>query len=146
MPTRINPLGWDRFLDATGRRFSRVGVALQAAAAAKAPVRRGHRSFDTSPGPLGGTLRDSIAYAVILDGTVLEAPSSPGGGVLQGLEEHAVRDAIVVVCGTTTAQAVGGDGYGLWVNSGTSKMEPRPFMEEAFDEVSPQVPQLVSGR
>lgn len=148
--TRINEAGWRRFTDTVGRRAVGVGERLASSMRSKTPVRRGHRSFDTSPGPLGGTLRDSITYAVIVDGRVVEHPASPGG---QQLDQSviaeaaaAVTDGVVVVCGTASGAATGRDGYGLWVNSGTSRMAARPFAEEAFDEVSPDVPAIIGGR
>lgn len=148
--TRINEAGWRRFTDTVARRSVQVGEQLAASMRSKAPVRRGHRSFDTTPGPLGGTLRDSITYAVIRDGQVVEHPASPGG---QQLDQQVIADAaaatsqgVVIVAGTASGQATGrGDGYGLWVNSGTSRMAPRPFAEEAFDEVSADAPRIIGG-
>ena len=145
MPTRINERAFDSFKQRLALdRFGMAGRKITEAARGNAPVRRGHRSFDSSPGPTGGTLRDGITYLVAVEGEVVYAPSSPNG---TSLEETADargaivggRDIVEVVIGTTTSQTVNpisGDArdYGYWVHEGTSRMAARPFLVEALNE------------
>lgn len=126
-------------------RFGMAGRKITEAARGNAPVRRGHRSYDVSSGPTGGTLRDGITYLVAVEGDVVYAPSSPNGTTLEETADArgaitGGRDTVEVVIGTTTAQTVNpisgaARDYGYWVHEGTARMPGRPFLTEALNEV-----------
>lgn len=143
--TRISEPAFDRFKRKLANdRFGILGRQVAEAARRNAPVRRGHRSFDTSPGPLGGTLRDGITYLVAVEGEVVYAPASPNGPTLEVTADARAaieggRDKVEVVIGTTTSETVNplnGDArdYGYWVHEGTSRMPGRPFLVEGLNE------------
>ena len=122
--------------------MSDLGRLLVERGRANAPVRRGYRSYDTSPGPIGGTLRGSITHAVALEGELLEAPADANGaGAPSWLSEELKggRDQLELIVYTNTAASVNpisgtAHDYGLFVHEGTTRMRARPFLTEAVQE------------
>lgn len=141
--TRIIEQGFDELQRRYAERMGDLGRRLVALGRSKAPVRRGYRSYDTSPGPLGGTLRDSITHAVALEGQIIESPPDTNGAGAPswlGEEFHGGRDQLELIVYTNTAQSVNpltgtAHDYGLFVHEGTSRMPARPFLTEALAEV-----------
>lgn len=140
--TRIIESGFVELERVGARRLSGLGKSLVRRGREKAPVRRGYRSFDDSPGPLGGTLRGSITYAVAIEGQIVDAPTDANGAGAPGWlseELSAERDKIELLVYTNTGQSVNPlsgtqHDYGLWVHEGTTRMPGRPFLLEALQE------------
>jgi hypothetical protein len=140
--TRLIESGFVELERVGARRMSGLGKSLVRKGAANAPVRRGYRSYDESLGPLGGTLRGSISYAVAVDGRIVDGPTDGNGAGTPGWigeELEGRRDTVELVVFTNTGETVNplsGDAhdYGLWVHEGTSRMPGRPFLLEALQE------------
>lgn len=139
---RLIESGFDQLLNVGARRLSALGKTLVDKGRANAPVRRGHRSFDTSPGPLGGTLRGSISYAVSVEGRIVDAPTDANGaqtpswvqGELEGGREKVELLVFTNTAGTVNPLSGDAHDYGLHVHEGTSRMPGRPFLTEALQE------------
>lgn len=140
--TRIIESGFVELANVGARRLSGLGKSLVRRAQGHAPVRRGYRSYDDSPGPLGGTLRGSISYAVAKEGQIVDGPTDGNGAGTPGWiseELSGARDTVELVVFTNTGETVNplsgtAHDYGLWVHEGTSRMPGRPFLLEALQE------------
>lgn len=107
--------------------FGLYAVALMAETEAKreAPVRGGYRSFRPGTSPIGGTLRRSI-HAVGFD---------QGGGKV-GEDNESGRplpSGYAAAPGSMTAFVGTNSGYGSFVELGTVRMLPRPFLLPALE-------------
>jgi hypothetical protein len=139
---RILEDGWLELKEVGARRLSGLGKGLTNRARQNAPVRRGYRSFDSSPGPLGGTLRAAITYAVAIDGKIVDSPGDLNGAQAPGWlpsEFKGGRDRCELIVYTNTAATVNplsgtAHDYGLHVHEGTTRMAGRPFLLEALQE------------
>lgn len=121
-------------------------VVLDAETEAKreAPVRGGYRSFRPGTKPIGGTLRRSIHSATFLDGRVVgahrEASASevPAGSPPQLPEMVGLPGRIVGYVGTNS-------GYGAFVELGTVRMAPRPFLGPALESALRRAPATIAN-
>lgn len=141
---KIIERGFDDLRRRYVERMSELGQTLVERGRAHAPVRRGYRTFDKSPGPVGGTLRDSITYAVADEGDLIDTPSDQNGAgapAWLGSEVTGGKDQIELIVYTNTEQSVNKvsgtrHDYGLFVHEGTSRMPARPFLTEALEETN----------
>ena len=140
--TRIVEGGFKELENVGARRLAGLGKSLVRRGRGYAPVRRGYRSFDESPGPIGGTLRGAITYAVAIEGRIVDAPTDANGANAPGWlseELRGGRDIVELLVYTNTAESVNlvsgtKHDYGLWVHEGTTRMPGRPFLLEALQE------------
>lgn len=115
-------------------------IALDAETEAKreAPVRGGYRSFRPGTKPIGGTLRRSIHSATFLDGRLLsfdvEAPPAGRPPLLPDMVGLPGR--IVAYVGTNS-------GYGAFVELGTVRMAPRPFLAPGLEAALRRAPETL---
>ena len=112
-------------------------VVLDAETEAKreAPVRGGYRSFRPGTKPIGGTLRRSIHSATFLDGALVSshAEAPPPGAPPMLPEMTGLPGRIVGYIGTNS-------GYGAFVELGTVRMAPRPFLAPALEAAIQRAP------
>lgn len=115
-------------------------IMLDAETEAKreAPVRGGYRSFRPGTKPIGGTLRRSIHSATFLDGNLIsqhvEAPPPGRPPILPDMVGLPGR--IVGYVGTNS-------GYGAFVELGTVKMAPRPFLAPGLEAAVRRAPETL---
>lgn len=131
------PGGRRRIVRALGFGLLNLGLAGERQAKSHAPVHGGQRSFDPDFRPIGGTLRRSIHTVAYVDGQEIGRDVDPEAEV-KALPDYVPGDGAIVFIGTNID-------YGLWVHSGTSKMEARPFLEEGLADLRGHEGELVSA-
>jgi hypothetical protein len=125
-----------RLVDALGFGLLNLGFAIETAAKGHTPVRGGFRSF----APDGSDRRHAAALRAHdrLRRSTRDRHHLDADAERQQLPDYVPAQGAVVFVGTNS-------GYGRWVDQGTSKMPPRPFLEEGLADVKPRLPELVSA-
>jgi HK97 gp10 family phage protein len=114
---RINDRGIADLKRRLGKGMLNVGFAIENVAKDIVPVRTGN-------------LRRSIHTVAFADGEVV----GTSGEVPQGYD----TDGIGCIVGTNT-------GYGIYVELGTVKMSPRPYLTPALDIIRPRIVALLKA-
>ncbi len=130
---RPNKLGLAKLRNAIAVGVAQVMLDAETEAKREAPVRGGYRSFVPGTKPIGGTLRRSIHSATFLDGKLVSqhVEAVPGSTRPPGPlpEMAALPGRIVGYVGTNS-------GYGAFVELGTVRMTPRPFLGPGLEVAS----------
>lgn len=140
---RPNVKGIAQLRSAIARGVNAVILDAETEAKREAPVRGGYRSFRPGTKPIGGTLRRSIHSATFLDGRQIaqhrEATPSqvPAGSPAQLPEMVGLPGRIVAYVGTNS-------GYGAFVELGTVKMAPRPFLAPGLEAAVRRAPETLA--
>lgn len=104
----------------------------------EAPVHGAYRSFEPGKKPIGGTLRASIHSVVFMDGQQIGV--SPGEGIasVPTADERGGPGEIVGYVGTNC-------GYGLFVETGTVKMQGRPFVVPGLEVAAGRAAETIAA-
>lgn len=124
-----NARGIAEFRERLSRGLLAVMQDAELEAKRETPVRGAYRSFVPGTSPIGGTLRESVHSAVFLDGRQI---ASTAKGALPP-EEAPIGGKVVGYVGTNC-------GYGAYVELGTRRMQPRPYLGPGLDAAMRRAP------